>query len=227
MSFVRKPVDVVPEGGEGSRQLFIIETFSLRFDFQEDRIRIDATDKAGHIAGICLTQRLTNKLVAALAQDLDRELAAGLAEKEGCEVEKGQQPSPATSLKLPPPAVAAALHGMAQQRLRLAQAEASAERVGGAPTQTPTVRNAPGHARWLCTTIQLRPQPGGVSVSFTDDARVIARFFMTHRNGRAVLDGLADHYRKADWPLKAFPDWVQDADDVSEGLAQGAQVRLN
>jgi len=44
----------------------VIETFSLRFDFQEDRIRIDSTDKVGRIEGIWLTQRLTNKLVAAL-----------------------------------------------------------------------------------------------------------------------------------------------------------------
>ena len=58
-------------------------------------------------------------------------------------------------------------------------------------------------------------------VSFSDDSRVTARFYMSHRNARAVLDGLADHYRKADWPLKAFPDWVQDAGDVSENLGQG------
>jgi hypothetical protein len=36
-----------------------------------------------------------------------------------------------------------------------------------------------------------------------------------------VLDGLAGQYREANWPLKAFPDWVQEADGVSEGAAQG------
>ena len=58
-------------------------------------------------------------------------------------------------------------------------------------------------------------------VSFTDDDRVTAKLYMSHRNARAVLDGLADHYRMADWPLKAFPDWVRDADSVSESLGQG------
>ncbi|CUX80734.1 MAG: hypothetical protein HLUCCA05_13985 [Roseibaca calidilacus] len=206
---------------KATRRLFVIETFTLRFDAMEDRLRIDATDKAGSIEGIWLTQRLTNKLVAALAQDLDRELAAGLVEKEGFLAENGQERSPASPPKLPPPAVAATLHGMAQQRLRLARAEASAERGGGASSQAPKVRNAPGQARWLCTMIQLGPRPGGVMVSFSDDSRVTARFYMSHRNARAVLDGLADHYRKADWPLKAFPDWVQDAGDVSENLGQG------
>lgn len=221
MSFIHKSANVEPEIGKGGRRHFRIETFSLRFDFEEDRIRLDATDKAGWIEGIWLTQRLTNKLVAALARDLDRELATGWAEHEGREAGKAHELSPVAPPKLPPPAVAAALHGIAQQRRRLARAEASAERGAVGSCQTPTVRSAPGQERWLCTTIQLRPQPGGVMVSFTDDVRVTARFFMSHRNARAVLDGLADHYCKADWPLKAFPDWVQDADVVSKGLGQG------
>lgn len=221
MSVLRESQNGEPESGVGSRRQFVIETFTLRFDAMEDRIRLDATNKAGRIEGIWLTQRLTNKLVVALAQDLDRELAAGLLEKEERGAGKLQEPSPATPPKLPPPAVAAALHGMAQQRLRLARAEALAEREAGPSSHTSTVRRAPGQARWLCTTIQLRPQPGGVMVSFTDDARVTARFYMSHRNARAVLDGLAGHYRKADWPLKAFPDWVRDAGDVSEGPGEG------
>ena len=221
MSFIRKSANVELETGKGGRRLFRIETFSLRFDFQEDRIRIDATDKASRIEGIWLTQRLTNKLVAALARDLDRELAAGLTEDEDREAGKGHEPSPAAPPKLPPPAVAAALHGMAQQRRRLARAEASAERGGGVSSQPVAVRGATENARWLCKRIQLRPQPGGVMVSFTDDDRVTAKLYMSHRNARAVLDGLADHYRKADWPLTAFPDWVRDAGDDSEGLEQG------
>ena len=221
MSFIHESANVEPETGKAGRRLLEIETFSLRFDFQEDRIRIDATDKAGRIEGIWLTQRLTNKLVAALAQDLDRELATVLAEHEGREAGKAHEPSPAAPPKLPPPAVARALHGMAQQRRRLARAEASADKRTGASSQTSTVQSAPGKTRWLCSKIQLRPQPGGVMVSFTDDAAVTARFYMSHRNARAVLDGLADHYRKADWPLKAFPDWVQDVGDVSESLGQG------
>lgn len=220
MRFIRKLANVEPETGKGGRRLFRIETFSLRFDFQEDRIRLDATDKTGRIEGIWLTQRLTNKLVVALAQDLDRELAPGLAEDESREAGKGQEPSPAAPPKLPPPAVARALHGMAQQRRRLARAEASSERGGSVSFQPVVVRGAAENTRWLCSTIQLRPQPGGVMVSFTDDAVVSARFYMSYRNARAVLDGLADHYRKAGWPLKAFPDWVQDAESFSKSLGQ-------
>ena len=86
------------------------------------------------------------------------------------------------------------------------------------------VQGVEDNTRWLCKKIQLRPQPGGVIVNFTDDARVTARFYMSHRNARAVLDGLAAYYRKADWPLKAFPDWVGDVDDVSEVLGQGRML---
>lgn len=46
---------------------------------------------------------------------------------------------------------------------------------------------------------------GGVAVNYTDDVRVTARFFMFHRNARAVLKGLAGKYCPACWPLKALP----------------------
>lgn len=62
-------------------------------------------------------------------------------------------------------------------------------------------------------------------VSFTDDASVTARFFMSHRNTRAVLDGLADHYRKAGWSQQAFPDWVQEVFEITAGGK--ARGRLN
>lgn len=203
------------------RRLFSIETFSLGYDAMEDRLRLDATDKAGRVQGIWLTQKLTNKLVVALARDLDRDLAAGPVDEETGNLGPEQDPSSPASPEVPEPAVAAALHGMAQQRLRLARAETSSQNRGARSSRPPAVRAAPANARWLCTTIQLRPRPGGIIVSFTDDVRITARFFMSHANTRVVLDGLASRYRAADWPLKAFPDWVQDAGDLSEGLGQG------
>ena len=176
----------------------------------EDRLRIDATDKAGSIEGIWLTQRLTNKLVAALAQDLDRRnWPQGLVEKEGFFGREWARAIAGISSQTA--AASSGRDGRACTAWRssdfaLARAEASSRKRGRRDlSQAPKVRNAPGQARWLCTMIQLGPRPGGVMVSFSDDSRVTARFYMSHRNARAVLDGLADHYRKADWPLKAFP----------------------
>lgn len=206
------------------QQGFLIETFTLRFDAREDRLRLDATDKAGRLEGIWMTQRLTNKLVAALAQELDRELAQSLTARA---LDDPHQTAlakrPATSPMALPPQVAAALHGMAQQKLRLERAQNCTG--ARSPRGTMAVRTAPMTSRWLCTTIQLGPRAGGVMVSFTDDASVTAQFFMSHRNTRAVLDGLADHYRKAGWSQQAFPDWVRGAAEITAG--QGAQVRLN
>lgn len=208
------------------RRLFLIETFTLRFDAMEDRLRLDATDKAGQIEGIWLTQRLTNKLVAALAQDLDRELAHSLTARTLDDPQQtAQAERPAAPPKAPPPQVAAALQGMAQHQLRLERARKGAATGARSPRDTTAVRTAPVTSCWLCTTIQLGPRAGGVMVSFTDDASVTARFFMSHCNTRAVLDGLADHYRRAGWPQQAFPDWVQDVAEITAG--EEARGRLN
>jgi len=87
---------------QAMRRLFVIETFTLRIDAREDRLRLDATDNAGRIEGIWLTQRLANKLVVALTQDLGRELDEGLVEKEGRQSEKEDEPFQAAPPKMPP-----------------------------------------------------------------------------------------------------------------------------
>ena len=198
------------------QRMFLIETFTLRFDAREDRLRLDATDKAGRVEGIWMTQRLTNKLVAALALDLDRELAQSFTARTLDDPhETTQAERPATPPMAPPPQVAAALHGMVQQNLRLERAQNGTG--ARSPRGTTAVRTAPVTSRWLCTTIQLWPRGGGVMVSFSDDASVTARFFMSHRNTRAVLDVLADHYRKAGWSQQAFPGWVREAAEILTG----------
>lgn len=218
-----KPGLSLPER-KAERRMFVIETFTLRFDAEEDRLRLDAADKAGRLEGIWMTQRLTNKLVAALAQDLDRELAQSFTARTlDNPHQTAQAERPATPPKVPPPQVAAALHGMVQQNLRLERAQNGT--AARSPRGTMAVRTAPLASRWLCTTIQLGPRSGGVMVSFTDDTSVTARFFMSHRNTRAVLDGLADHYRKAGWSQQAFPDWVQVVAEITAG--QEARGRLN
>ena len=97
---------VVQTARRPAQRVFLIETFTLRFDAQEDRLRLDATDKAGRLEGIWMTQRLTNKLVAALAQDLDRELAQSfIARTLDDPHETTQAERPATPPKAPPPQV--------------------------------------------------------------------------------------------------------------------------
>jgi len=205
--------------GENRQGCFTIARFTLQFDFVEDRLRLDAINTAGAVQSIWLTQRLANKLIGALAKDLDRELSRRLDENA-----TGQQQDMAKAPRAPSPQLSALAHGIAQQEQRLR----NARRACGQTPQAPQPRNAsveqvhvPAHAPdWLCKTIQLAPRPGGRVVSFTDDASVTARFFMSHRNARAVLDGLAGQYRKANWPLMAFPDWVRDVEFVGAGAAQ-------
>lgn len=212
------------ESGAQRPQSFVIETFSLRFDFQEDRLRLDATDKAGRFQGLWLTQRLANKLIATLAKDLDREVKPPAQATQGAEA-VGASKSQQTSNTEHEPRLKAALHEMAQQRMRTERAR-NREDINRSPVDNIRPVSLPAsRACWLCTAIQLSPKPGGVLISFMSERCHGARFFMSYRNARRFLDGLAKHFRKANWPLKAFPDWVREASEIT--VEQGAQVRLN
>lgn len=212
-----------PGSGETRPAYFVMETFRLRFDSWEDRLRLDATDKAEQFQCIWLTQRLANKLIATLAKDLDREVKAPAQAPRGAEavsVSKSQQNSnSAHDARL-----TAALHEMAQQRIRTERVQSRLDINRSPVDDSRPASLAADSACWLCTAITLGRQSGGVLITFTGRGNHGAQFFMSYRNARRVLDSLAKHYRRGSWSLQAFPGWVRKG---FESEVRETQSRLN
>ena len=220
MSSVPQTSNTGPDSCTGRRKIFDIETFSLRFDFREDRLRLDATDKAGRLLALWITQRLANKLIATLTKDLDREVTPPPeVSRDGAvlSVSKSQEPS------IIPQSweLTSTLHEIAQHRMRAERAQNRADIERGLEKDVRPVISAGDTVCWLCTTIRLGPKPRGVLIGFSDGDQHAARFFMSFRNARRVLDGLAGHYSKAGWPLDAFPEWVRNGKASAADREQG------
>lgn len=220
MNSVPRSSNTGSDSGTGRRKIFDIETFSLRFDFREDRLRLDATDRTGRLLGLWLTQRLANKLIATLTKDLDREVTPPPeVSRDGAalNVTKSQEPSIIPQSR----ELTSALHEIAQHRMRAERTQYRADIERGLENDARPVILAGDTVCWLCTTIRLGPKPRGVLISFSGEDQHLARFFMSFRNARRVLDGLAGHYGKAGWPLDAFPEWVRNGKASAAEQGQG------
>lgn len=177
-----------------NERYFSICTFTLHFDLPEDRVRIEALDKAGEQQSLFLTRRLANRLIGVLIARLDDE-AAAIAEGTGDKAN--------ASLAVRRQSVCEVVQSMAQERVRIARSE-----VGALPAPVLARSEAP---RWLCRTIRFSGTATGTVLELTDDAEHCVRLLMNTADIRAVLDGFMAIYRQAEWDLQAFPEWLTES----------------
>lgn len=107
------------------------------------------------------------------------------------------------------------IQSMAQERVRQACKTAPSAEPVQTDLKTPS---------WLCTTIQMRKQSGGLEVILTGDVVCKAHILLTDPHLRTVLDIFCNTYEKAGWDLRVFQEWL-GRQQVCAGL--GTQVRLN
>ncbi|MFM5931039.1 MAG: hypothetical protein ACKOPQ_09045 [Novosphingobium sp.] len=84
-----------------TRQTYIIHTFTMGADFDEDRIRLNTVDPAGHYQAVTLTRRLTDRFVPVLAERAEKAVAGPIPsdlvldiEQEKLRLERDENPQP-------------------------------------------------------------------------------------------------------------------------------------
>ena len=165
-----------------------LQRLTTEYVDREDRIRLSGESEAGDTVVLWLTQRLLNRLLTPLCDWL---------------LDQG---GPAARERTP-----SKLDHHAGLRQSFAQ---QAARAGLTPQ--PPVRPAEGLPGTLVVTVNLNAQPGLMQLDFlgaTDPAGVtpqLAGLALPTQNLRQWLNILFDQYRRADWPLDAWPAWMQD-----------------
>lgn len=159
----------------------------------EDRVRLSGACEQGGQLGIWLTRRLLDRLVPVLldwverqATDVPGRASPALTDRQGTLDRQLPRAEP--------------LHGFAQQAAR--------QRL---KPQAP-VRPRADDARWLAVAVDIQRGRQGVRLvvrGAADSER--AEFPLAVTPLRSWLNILHDAYRKADWPLDVWPDWVRDA----------------
>jgi hypothetical protein len=84
-----------------TRQTYIIQTFTMASDFDQDRIRLHTVDAAGHFQALFLTRRLADRFVPVLAARAEKAVAGPLPsdlvldiEQERLRLERDSNPLP-------------------------------------------------------------------------------------------------------------------------------------
>ena len=97
---------------------------------------------------------------------------------------------------------------MSQQQLRIEREESPLADVE--PQQ--------GTSRWLCQTIHLGENRGVAEWTLTDDNANTAVMLLPGEGLRSVLEVMLLTYRRLEWGLEAFPEWLLEGDgDVANG----------
>ncbi|MFM5907482.1 MAG: hypothetical protein ACKOPO_07850 [Novosphingobium sp.] len=84
-----------------TRQTFIIHTFTMAADFDEDRIRLNTVDPAGQYQALVLTRRLADRFVPVLSERAEKAVAGPIPsdlvldiEQEKLRMERDSNPQP-------------------------------------------------------------------------------------------------------------------------------------
>ena len=164
----------------------------------EDRVRMVGTLPGNEVVQAWITQRLLQRLVLALVQWLQKQ-----GQKQG----QGQ----GAEVRAPDALRTEVMQGFAQQAARARM------------TPQPPVRAAPGEAAWLVSSVDVAQHPQAVRLTFKGtrsggaaDAAVpeaveLGTLTLAPEPLRQWLNILFDNYRKAEWPLQAWPDWVSES----------------
>ena len=170
----------------------------VTFDYiaTEDRVRLSGECEQGGQRAIWLTRRLLDRLVPVLLAWIEQHaIAASGAAATGDASRRASR--------------ADALLGFAQQAAR-----------------QKLVQQQPVHPRaddawWLACAAQVKRGRHGVLVAFRGSEQGQEADLRLHVNVlRSWLNILYDTYRKADWPLGVWPDWVREAAIPRSGMVR-------
>lgn len=166
-----------------------LDRITTEYIAAEDRIRLTATIREGETVVAWFTQRLLQRLVPTLVQWLHTQ---------------GADPQGAGTLRADT-LRADVMHGFAQQAARARM-----------KPQAP-VRAEPGGSVWLVQSIDVAQHSQVLRLTFkgshgTDSAStVLGTLTLAPQPLRQWLNILFDNYRKAGWPLQAWPNWVAES----------------
>ena len=93
---------------------------------------------------------------------------------------------------------------MSQQQLRIERDECP----------IPDVVAQAGASRWLCQTIHLSEEQGEVLWTLTDDGANTAAMLLPGEGLRSVLEVMLLTFRRLEWGLEVFPQWLLDGGAV-------------
>ena len=159
----------------------VAQRFTTEFIDFEDRLRISAQLPDNQVAVLWVTRRLLDRLVTHLTGVLERETATA-----------------------PVPEVQ---QSFAQQAAQVTHAQQTQEQ--------PQVPVAPEQAQaaqeWLVREVDLTPGQAGASLRFRGQAPdQVVELGMPALLLRQWLGIVHGQYRRAQWPLDAWPDWMNE-----------------
>jgi hypothetical protein len=165
----------------GIQTMTVAQRFTTEFIDYEDRLRISTELPGNHVALLWLTRRLLDRLISHLAGLLERETAAA-----------------------PVPQVQ---QSFAQQAAQVTHQQKSQEQ-----PQTPvTPHEAQTVQEWLVREVDLTPGQEGVSLRFRGVApEQVVELGMPSLLLRQWLGIVHAQYRRAQWPLDAWPAWMNE-----------------
>jgi len=159
----------------------VAQRFTTEFIDFEDRLRISTELPGNQVAVLWVTRRLLDRLVSHLAGLLERETATA-----------------------PVPEVQ---QSFAQQAAQVTHAQQSQEQ----PQPPVTPQQAQTVQEWLVREVDLTPGQQGVSVRFRgQSADQVVELGMPALLLRQWLGIVHGQYRRAQWPLDAWPDWMNE-----------------
>lgn len=165
-----------------------LKRVTLNFSEQEDRVRLVGERSGQGVEVLWLSQRLLRRLVPALLRWLDEQVgvAGRVASSAGTTV--------ARKASLPRPEV---LNEFAQQSAR---AQLKAE---------PAVKPGEDCTSWLVISLNLTMGTEALRVTFCGAGQERAAIELQIRQLRQWLNILYDVWRRAEWSMDVWPDWME------------------
>jgi hypothetical protein len=159
----------------------VAQRFTTEFIDFEDRMRISTELPGQQVAVLWLTRRLLDRLVEHLAGLLERETASA--------------------------AIPEVQQSFAQQAAQVEHQQQSQEQ----PQQPVTAQQAQAVHEWLVREVDLTPGQQGVSLRFRGQGpEQVVELGMPALLLRQWLGIVHGQYRRAQWPLDAWPDWMNE-----------------
>lgn len=178
-----------------------LQRITIEFVAREDRIRLSGARADEGPLAIWLTKRLLDRLVPVLLESIEREASDLPAVGQG---DGGGDRAARSAEKLP---YQETLQGFAQQAARNRLEPQRAVRVSS------------DDEAWLAATVSVSRSPRWFKLTFKAADGRSASATLNIQQMRQWLNILHDSYRRAEWPLAVWPDWVREAG----ASVQGAQ----
>ncbi len=160
--------------------------FTTEFIDFEDRLRISAAVTEQQVDVVWLTRRLLDRLVTHLGKQLEQTLSA--------------EPRPE----------AASMRQSFEQQAAVASYQQQSQQQ---PTPRVDGQSAAFRHEWLVIEVDITPHAQGIGLRFRGrTAEQVLQLTMTAVQLRQWLAIIHSQYVKAQWPMDAWPTWVNDQD---------------